>query len=151
MSEAVHKLGDDQLRDAEGTPGLTRRVAFEADGHWFGRVEASPETMSGWHHHGDNVTLGYVLKGTLTFEFGPGGRHHVEVDEGEYFEVPRYLVHREGNMSTQTGGSLWAASAKVRSFSPSTAPTPLEQRLGGSEPQRRRPRVNGRVPPRGLG
>ena len=103
MTEAVHKLQDDQLRDAEGTPGLTRRVASEADGHWFGHVEASPQTMSGWHHHGDNVTLGYVLKGKVTLEFGPGGRDHVEVEEGEYFEVPKYLVHREGNMSTDSG------------------------------------------------
>lgn len=45
MREAVHKLRHDELREAEGTPGLTRRVAFEADGHWFGHVEASPETM----------------------------------------------------------------------------------------------------------
>ena len=92
------------MRDEEGTPGLTRRVAFEADGHWFEHVEASPETMSGWHHHGDDVTLGYVLRGKVTLEFGPGGRDDVGVDEGEYFEVPKYLVHRaEGNMSTETG------------------------------------------------
>lgn len=102
MREAVRKVRDDKLREAQGTPGLTRRVAFEADGHWFGHVEASPETMSGWHHHGDNVTIGYVLKGKVTLEFGAGGREHVEVNEGEYFEVPKHLVHREGNMSTET-------------------------------------------------
>lgn len=103
MGEPVRKLGDDQLQEAQGTPGLRRRVAFEADGHWFGHVEASPQTMSGWHHHGDNVTLGYVLRGKVTLEFGPGGREHVEVSEGEYFEVPKHLVHREGNMSTEAG------------------------------------------------
>ncbi len=103
MGEPVRKLGDDQLQEAQGTPGLRRRVAFEADGHWFGHVEASPQTMSGWHHHGDNVTLGYVLKGKVTLEFGPGGREQVEVTEGEYFEVPKHLVHREGNMSTEAG------------------------------------------------
>ncbi len=52
---------------------MRRRVAFEADGHWFGHVEAAPETMSGWHHHGDNVTMGYVLQGKVTLEFGPDG------------------------------------------------------------------------------
>ncbi|MDP8929258.1 MAG: cupin domain-containing protein [Actinomycetota bacterium] len=103
MGEPVRKLGDDELREAQGTPGLRRRVAFEADGHWFGYVEALPQTMSGWHHHGDNVTLGYVLKGKVTLEFGPGGREHVEVNEGEYFEVPKQVVHREGNMSTEAG------------------------------------------------
>ena len=40
--------------------------------------------MSGWHHHGDNVTMGYVLKGTVTLEFGPGGSQQVEVAEGGY-------------------------------------------------------------------
>jgi uncharacterized RmlC-like cupin family protein len=103
MTEPVRKLRDQELRDAQGTPGLHRRVAFEADGHWFGHVEAEPEAMSGWHHHGDNVTLGYVLRGKVTFEFGPDGREHVEVNEGEYFEVPKHLVHREGNLSTETG------------------------------------------------
>lgn len=103
MREPVRKLRDDQLREAEGTPRLNRRVAFEAQGHWFGHVEAEPETMSGWHHHGDNVTIGYVLRGKITFEFGPRGQQQIEVDEGEYFEVPKHLVHREGNMSTETG------------------------------------------------
>lgn len=103
MGEPVRKLGDDQLQEAQGTPGLRRRVAFEADGRWFGHVEAAPQTMSGWHHHGDNVTLGYVLKGKVTLEFGPGGREQVEVSKGEYFKVPKHLVHREGNMSTETG------------------------------------------------
>lgn len=103
MRESVRKLREDQLREAEGTPGLKRRVAFEAHGHWFGHVEAEPETMSGWHHHGDNITMGYVLKGKITLDFGAGGHEQVEVNEGEYFEVPKQLVHREGNMSTETG------------------------------------------------
>ncbi len=102
MREPVRKLRDDQLREAESTPGLNRRVAFEAEGHWFGHVEAESETMSGWHHHGDNVTIGYVLKGKIPLQFGPRGQEQVEVDEGEYFEVPKQLVHREGNMSTET-------------------------------------------------
>jgi uncharacterized RmlC-like cupin family protein len=103
MGESVRKLRNDQLRDAEGTPGLSRRVAFEEPGHWFGHVEAAPETKSGWHHHGDNVTIGYVLKGKITLEFGAGGQEQIEVLEGEYFEVPKQRVHREGNRSTETG------------------------------------------------
>ncbi len=108
MRDPVRKLRDDELRKAEGTPGLARRVAFEANGHWFGHVDASPETMSGWHHHGDNVTLGYVLKGKVTLEFGRGGRDQVEVNEGEYFEVPKRVVHREGNMTTESGEIILA-------------------------------------------
>lgn len=124
MSEPVRKLSDDELREAQGTPGLTRRVAFEADGHWFGHVEAAPEKMSGWHHHGDNVTLGYVLEGKVTIEFGPGGREHVEVNEGEYFEVPKHLVHREGNMSTDTGEVVLARVGEGPVVFPVDGPDP---------------------------
>jgi uncharacterized RmlC-like cupin family protein len=99
--ERVQKVRDEQLRDAQGTPGLKRRVAFEGDGHWFGHAEAAPETMSGWHHHGDNVTIGYVVRGHVTLEFGPGGRDRVEVGQGEYFQVPKQAVHREGNTSSE--------------------------------------------------
>jgi mannose-6-phosphate isomerase-like protein (cupin superfamily) len=106
VSDSVRRLKDDELRAAEGTPGLTRRVAFEGDGHWFGHAQTAPNTMSGWHHHGDNVTMGYVLKGTITFEFGPGGGQKVEVHEGEYFEVPKNTVHREGNSSGEPGEIL---------------------------------------------
>lgn len=106
MGEPVRKVGVNELQEAQGTPGLRRRVAFEADGHWFGHVEADPTTMSGWHHHGDNVTFGYVLKGQVTLEFGPAGREKVEVGEGEYFEVPKNVVHREGNMSTEAGEAI---------------------------------------------
>ena len=103
MSEPVRVVTDAQLREAQGTPGLIRRVAFEQDGHWFGHVEAAPETMSGWHHHGENVTIGYVLKGHITLEFGPAGAQRVEAHEGEYFRVPKHAVHREGNLSSSTG------------------------------------------------
>ena len=124
MHDPVRKLRDDQLREAQGTPGLNRRVAFEAHGHWFGHVEAEPETMSGWHHHGDNITIGYVLRGKITLEFGPGGREQVEVNEGEYFEVPRRLVHREGNLSTDTGEIVLARVGEGSVVFPVDGPDP---------------------------
>lgn len=58
MDEAVQALTDDELQEAVGTPGLHRRVAFESDDHWFGYVRADPDAFSGWHHHGDTVTIG---------------------------------------------------------------------------------------------
>ena len=51
----------------------------------------------------DNVTIGYVLEGHVTLEFGPGGTERVDVGPGEYFEVPKNVVHREGNMATSPG------------------------------------------------
>jgi uncharacterized RmlC-like cupin family protein len=68
MTDDIHVVHDRDLQEAVGTPGLRRRVAFESDGHWFGHVEAAPEAMSGWHHHGDTLTIGYVVRGELRFE-----------------------------------------------------------------------------------
>ena len=124
MRESVRKLREEHLREAEGTPGLKRRVAFEAHGHWFGHIEAEPETMSGWHHHGDNVTMGYVLKGKITLEFGAGGQEQVVVNEGEYFEVPKQLVHREGNMSTETGEIILGRVGEAPVVFPVDGPDP---------------------------
>ncbi|HEX2699714.1 MAG TPA: cupin domain-containing protein [Acidimicrobiales bacterium] len=124
MPDPVRKLRSDQLQKAEGTPGLNRRVAFEAHGHWFGHVEAEPETMSGWHHHGDNVTIGYVLKGKISLEFGPSGEEQVEAKEGEYFQVPRRLVHREGNTSTETGEIILARFGEGPVVFPVEGPDP---------------------------
>ena len=42
MGEPVRKLTDGELREAQGTPGLARRTAFEGDGHWFGHVGRLP-------------------------------------------------------------------------------------------------------------
>lgn len=68
-TDEIRVVTDEQLQGATGTPGLNRRVAFEDDDqYWFGHVEAEPDTMSGWHHHGDNTTLGYVLSGRARLE-----------------------------------------------------------------------------------
>lgn len=124
MSEPVRVVRDDELREAEGTPGMTRRVAFEGHDHWFGHVEASPETMSGWHHHGDNVTIGYVLKGQLDLEFGPGGRDRVVAKQGEYVEVPKWVVHREGNMTTLPGEVVLVRFGRGPLVFPAEGPEP---------------------------
>lgn len=124
MGDPVRKVVDSELRDAQGTPGLHRRTAFEADGHWFGHVEAEPETMSGWHHHGENVTMGYVLKGAVTLEFGPGGGERVEVREGEFFEVPKHTVHREGNASPEAGEVIIARVGEGQLVFPVEGPDP---------------------------
>lgn len=103
-TDEIRVLGDDQLQEAAGTPGLHRRVAFQDDErYWFGHVEAAPDTMSGWHHHGDNTTLGYVLSGRVRLEYGPGGASSVEVREGQYFLVPPRMIHREGNPTEDPG------------------------------------------------
>ena len=45
----------------------------------------------------DHVTYGYVISGSLRFEFGPGGEDVVEVEPGGFFVVPANTIHREAN------------------------------------------------------
>jgi uncharacterized RmlC-like cupin family protein len=53
-----------------------------------------------------------------------GGEEQVEVNEGEYFQVPRRLVHREGNMSTETGEIILARVGEGPVVFPVEGPDP---------------------------
>lgn len=101
--DRVRTVGASELREATGTPGLHREVAFEDEETWFGHVTTEPAVLSGWHHHGEMTTIGYVLEGRVRFEFGPGGTEVLEARAGDYFRVPPGLVHREGNPTDQPG------------------------------------------------
>ena len=124
MSDGVAKRSDDDLVEAQGTPGLKRRTAFDGDGHWFGHVEAEPNTMSGWHHHGENTTVGYLLKGHIRLEYGPGGSLSQDVGEGEYFTVPAGVVHREGNATDEAAEAVIVRFGEGPPVFPADGPDP---------------------------
>jgi uncharacterized RmlC-like cupin family protein len=76
--------------------GLRHR--FDPDGRWVGwtgwiRNEAGD--VSGWHHHASNDTYVYVIRGSVTIEFGPGGAERIEACAGDFFLVPSQTIHRE--------------------------------------------------------
>ena len=106
MSESVSVRATGDLTEAHGTPGIKRMMAFAGDDHWVGHAEAAANTMSGWHHHGEHTTVGYILKGRIRLEFGPGGRESAEVGAGEYFTVPPGAIHREGNSSDEVAEAI---------------------------------------------
>ena len=54
------------------------------------RARAAPNTVSGWHHHGDRQVLGHVVRGRARFELF-GGRESTEVEQGGFFHVPAGL------------------------------------------------------------
>ena len=97
MSEAVKIVSGDDLQSGPLTPGMSRAEAFASDDLWVGEVHTDPGTFSGWHHHGEHATYGRVLKGSVQVEFGPGGTTTLEAKEGDFFYMPPYTVHREGN------------------------------------------------------
>jgi uncharacterized RmlC-like cupin family protein len=80
------------------TPGMERRHHFDRDGRWVGWAEwirNDAGDVSGWHHHADNDTYVYVIRGSVTIEFGPGGAESVEARAGDFFLVPSQTIHRE--------------------------------------------------------
>lgn len=79
------------------TAGMSRSEAALGGNTSAVEVRTQPGTVSGWHHHGDHETYGYVVSGRLRFEFGPGGGDVVEAGPGDFFMVPAHTIHREGN------------------------------------------------------
>ena len=80
---------------AEQTTNIQRGQAFAHAGVWAGFVDFPGGASTGWHHHGDYATYGYVTSGAMTVEFGPGGSELVEIGEGDFIYIPGQLIHRE--------------------------------------------------------
>ena len=78
----VTAVAADGLLTAPATPGLVRELAFDTDRAMLVRVRCDGGVSSGWHHHGDREVLGHVMRGRVRFEFGPGGRESIDVEEG---------------------------------------------------------------------
>jgi uncharacterized RmlC-like cupin family protein len=82
------------------TPGMERREAV-ADAARILAVRTGPGLVSGWHHHADYATYGYIITGRLRLESGPAGSSVVEGGPGDFFIVPPRTVHRESNPSKE--------------------------------------------------
>ena len=95
----VRVVRAEDLQDADPTPGMRRRRAFETPGLWAGVVHTEPHATSGWHHHGEHETSLFVVRGRMRLEFGPGGQDVAEAGPGEFLHVPAGTVHRESNPS----------------------------------------------------
>lgn len=79
----------------EQSGGMQRGQAFAHDGVWCGYADFPGHANTGWHHHGDYATYGYITEGEMTVEFGPGGRESVVARAGDSVYIPGNLVHRE--------------------------------------------------------
>ena len=77
------------------TPGMERRELFARADDWAGWVRTDAGVASGWHHHGNHDSYIYILRGSLTIDFGPGGRESVAASGGDFIFNPARLVHRE--------------------------------------------------------
>jgi len=79
-------------------PGKERRHFFDPDERWIGWaswIQNEAGDVSGWHHHAANDTHVYVIRGSVTIEFGLGGAESIVARAGDFFIVPSQTIHRE--------------------------------------------------------
>jgi uncharacterized RmlC-like cupin family protein len=94
------------LEKDQTTSGIARFQAFSTEDRWVGYVTTVPGVMSGWHHHGDTETYAYIIKGSLTLEFGAGGEQRVSAGPGDFVTVPAGAIHREGTEAGEPGEAV---------------------------------------------
>jgi mannose-6-phosphate isomerase-like protein (cupin superfamily) len=75
--------------------GTERRRLFERDGRWADWIRNDAGDASGWHHHAANDTYVFVLRGSVTIDYGPGGAESIVAGAGDFFIVPCGTIHRE--------------------------------------------------------
>ncbi|MBB6446221.1 cupin domain-containing protein [Bacillus benzoevorans] len=89
-----------ELNEAEDqTKPLQRLTGVAGPNLWKGRVVIAPGKASGAHHHGEAQTGGYILSGQMRIDFGENYEEFVELEAGDFFNVPPNLNHIERNMS----------------------------------------------------
>jgi uncharacterized RmlC-like cupin family protein len=80
------------------TPGMELRHHLDPDGRWVGWtgwIRNDAGDVSGWHHHAANDTYVYVIRGSVTIEFGPAAAERIEAHAGDLFLVPAQTIQRE--------------------------------------------------------
>lgn len=95
----IEVVRESDLRPGNPTPGIVRSTAFETPGVLASRTRLAPGVVSGWHHHGIRLVLGFVVSGRVRFDYGRGGKDSVEVRPGEHFRINPRVIHRDVNPS----------------------------------------------------
>ena len=94
--DEVRIISAADLTESVPTPGMERREAVAGPARIIA-VRTGPGLKSGWHHHADHTTYGYIVAGRLRLESGRGGSSVVEGGPGDFFVVPPRTIHRESN------------------------------------------------------
>jgi uncharacterized RmlC-like cupin family protein len=89
------------------TPGSERRAALAHDlgvetGLWGGLFIVQPASKTAIHHHGEQETIAYVLKGECQVRWGERGEFSAVAHQGDFIHVPAWLPHMEINPSADT-------------------------------------------------
>jgi mannose-6-phosphate isomerase-like protein (cupin superfamily) len=120
--EVVRKAN---LTPGDTTPGIQRDQAFEGGGLVVARSRISGGVVSAWHHHGRRELYGFLVSGRIRFDFGPAGGDAVELRPGDFFHIPRGLIHRDVNpdkkrMATVVNVTVGTGPAVINVSGPET-------------------------------
>jgi uncharacterized RmlC-like cupin family protein len=90
----------DDAEDAGGASGgLHRGSAFSTDGLWAGVSELAAGHESAEHHHGDQTTIVYIVRGSMTFVVYGEHAHEFSAGPGTFAVIPAGVIHSERNPS----------------------------------------------------
>lgn len=93
---------------------MLRHVAFDSRNPHAKVLSAflttvRPGAATGAHHHGDQETILYVVKGIARYRWGQRLKHVVEAGPGDFVFIPAHTVHQEINASADSQ-TVWAVT-----------------------------------------
>jgi uncharacterized RmlC-like cupin family protein len=92
----VDRVRVEKAADNGGEIGsIVRRSAIDEPTLWAGVSTVLTGASTGWHHHGSNTTVFYMLAGSLTVEHGDDPAESATAEAGDFVVVPAGVVHRE--------------------------------------------------------
>lgn len=95
---------------APPTSGMERRTMFEEAGSWAGWIRTDAGVAGGWHHHGGHDSYIFILRGSLSIDYGPAGGSSIRASAGDFVFNPAHVVHRE---TTSPEGEVEAFVVRV--------------------------------------
>lgn len=81
------------------TSGSKRIQVFNRKGAIMAQFVLPAGGTSPWHHHGSRELLGLLLRGKLRLEYRSRKASAVDLAAGDFFRIPRKLIHRDVNLS----------------------------------------------------
>jgi len=95
---AQFDLGTAQTPGSERLAALAPNLGIETR-LWGGLFIVEPGAKTAIHHHGQQETLAYVLKGESYLRWGEHGEFSALARQGDFIHVPAWLPHMEINQS----------------------------------------------------
>src|SRR5262245_18697259 len=94
--------GDDLDTRTPQTLGMSRAAAVTRDRAgseklWAGTVTIHPGAKTGAHHHGEQESVIYVIRGRARMRWGANLEFTAEVGQGGFIFVPPLVAHQEIN------------------------------------------------------